>query len=96
MTHNLELPCPIMREVLLQQQLILLLPQFNGLFSTTTWVSRYQKGKTGLDINEARDDGVWGRQRHQLDYMQTICTSIQPDYNPNTASLDFSQAGCSS
>jgi len=24
---------------------------FNGLFSTTTWVS--------LDLNEARDDGLW-------------------------------------
>jgi len=25
----------------------------------TTWMSRYQKGKTSLDLNEARDDGVW-------------------------------------
>jgi len=33
---------------------------FNGPFSRTTWVSRYQKGKTNLDLNEARDDGVWG------------------------------------
>jgi len=33
---------------------------FNGLFSRTTWVSRYQKGKTSLDLNEARDDGVLG------------------------------------
>jgi len=31
---------------------------FNGLFSRTTCVSRYQKGKTSLDLNEARDDGV--------------------------------------
>jgi len=36
------------------------LRQFNGLFSGTTWVSRYEKGKTSLDINEARDDGVLG------------------------------------
>jgi len=27
--------------------------------SRTTWVSQYQKGKTNLDLNEARDDGVW-------------------------------------
>ena len=27
---------------------------FNGLFSRTTWLSRYQKGKTSLDLNEAR------------------------------------------
>jgi len=31
---------------------------FNGLFSRTTWVSRYQKDKTSLDVNEARGDGV--------------------------------------
>jgi len=28
---------------------------FNGLFSGTTQVSRYQKGKTNLDFTEARD-----------------------------------------
>ena len=32
---------------------------FNGFFSRTTWVSRYQKGKTSLDLNEARDYRVW-------------------------------------
>jgi len=37
---------------------------------TTTWVSRYQKGKTSLDLYETRDDGVLGWQWHQLDYMQ--------------------------
>ena len=36
--------------------LLLLLHLFNGLFSRTTWVSQYQKGKTNLDLNEARDD----------------------------------------
>jgi len=25
----------------------------------TTWVSQYQKGKTSLDLNKARYDGVW-------------------------------------
>ena len=29
--------------------------RFNGPFSGTTWVSRYQKCKTNLDFNEARD-----------------------------------------
>ena len=33
---------------------------FNGLFFGTIWVSEYQKGKTSLDLNEARDDGVLG------------------------------------
>jgi len=31
---------------------------FNGLFSRTTCVSWYQKGKTILDFNEARYDEV--------------------------------------
>jgi len=39
-------------------EMLLLLHPFNGLFSRTTWVSRDQKGKTNLDLNEARDDGV--------------------------------------
>ena len=37
---------------------LLLLHPFNGLFSRTSWVSWYQKGKSSLDLNEARDDGV--------------------------------------
>ena len=40
--------------------LLLLLHPLNGLFSTLTWVSQCQKGKTSLDLNEARDDGVLG------------------------------------
>ena len=43
---------------------------FNGPFSGTTHVSRYQKGKTNLDFTEARDsEWLW----HQLGCMQ-ICT----------------------
>ena len=38
-----------------QLLLILLLQPFNGLFSRTTWVSRYQKGTTNLDFTGARD-----------------------------------------
>jgi len=34
----------------------------------------YQKGKTSLDLDEARDDGVLG---HQLEHMQTMCTLLQ-------------------
>jgi len=60
--------------------------------SRTTWISRYQKGKTSLDLNDARDDGVWGRQWHQLDNMQTICTSLQTDNQTNTSSRDVSKA----
>ena len=31
---------------------------FNDPLSRTTWLSRYQKGKTNLDITEARDSGI--------------------------------------
>ena len=31
-----------------------------GLFSMTNWLSEYLKGKTILDFNDARDDGVMG------------------------------------
>ena len=55
-------------------------------FSTTTWVNRYQKGKTSMNLTEIRDDGVWGWQWHQLDHMQTICTSLQTDHT-NTSCL---------
>jgi len=45
---------------------------FNGPLSGTTWVSRYQKGKTNLDFTVARDS-EW--QWHQLGHMQ-VCTSL--------------------
>jgi len=56
--------------------LLLLLHLFNSLFSRTTWISRYQKGKNGLDLNDARDNGLSGWQWHQLDHMQTISTLL--------------------
>jgi len=48
---------------------------FNGPFSGTIRVSRYQKGKTDLDFTEARDS-EW--QWRQLGHMQ-VCTSLQTD-----------------
>ena len=57
--------------------------------STATWVSQYQKGKTSLGLNEARDDGVFWMQWHQLDHTQTICTALQTDSHTNTSSLNF-------
>jgi len=59
----------------------------------TTWVNRYQKDKTSLDLNEAKDDGVWGWQWYQLDHMQTICTSLQTDNHANISSLNFYTPG---
>ena len=58
---------------------------FNGPFSGTTRVSRYQKGKINLDFNEARDSE---RQWHQLDHMQ-VCTSLQTDNHTSTPPLFF-------
>jgi len=54
----------------------------------TTWLNWYQKGKTSLDLNEATDNGGLGWQWHQLDRMQTICTSLQTDNHTNTSSLN--------
>jgi len=54
---------------------------FNGHFSGTTQVSRYQKGKTNLDFTDARDS-EW--QWHQLEHMQ-VCTSLQTDNHASTS-----------
>jgi len=54
---------------------------FNGPLSGTTWVSRYQKGKTSLDFTEASDSGIsWA-----------ICKSTMP-----APTAQILQAGCPS
>jgi len=58
---------------------------FNGPFSGTARVSRYQKGKTNLNFIEARDS-EW--QWHQLGHMQ-ICTSLQTDNHASNPPLSF-------
>ena len=65
---------------------------FNGSFSGTTQVSRYQKGKTNLGFPEARDS-EW--QWHQLGHMQAS-TLLQTDNHTSTPPLTFLQAGCPS
>jgi len=65
---------------------------FNGPFSGTTQVSRYQKGKTNLDFTGARDS-EW--QWRQLGRMQ-VCTLLQTDNHASTPQLSFLQAGCPS
>ena len=58
---------------------------FNGPFSGTTQVSRYQKGITNLDFTEARDsEWHW----HQLGHMQ-VSTSLQTDNHASTRPLSF-------
>ena len=47
---------------------------FNSRFSRTTWVGRYQKGKTNLDFTEARDsEWLW----HQLGICKSAPRSRQ-------------------
>jgi len=58
---------------------------FNSPLSGTTRVSRYQKGKTNLDITEARDS-EW--QWHHLGHMQ-VCTSLRTDNHASTPPLSF-------
>ena len=64
--------------------------RLTALFSGTTQVSWYQKGKTNLDFTEARDS-EW--QWHQLGHMQ-VCTSLQTDNHASTTTTQFLQAGC--
>ena len=64
---------------------------FDGPFSGTTRVIRYQKTKTDLDFTEARDS-EW--QWHQLGHKMQVCTSLQTDNH--TPPLSFLQAGCPS
>jgi len=61
-----------------------------SLFSRTTRVSRYQKGKTNLDFTEARDiEWQW----HQLGHMQ-VCILLQTDNHASIPPLKCLQAGC--
>ena len=63
-----------------------ILHPFNGLFSRTTWVSRYQKGKTSLNLKWGKRWWGLGKQWHHL---QTICTLLQTANHTNTSSLNF-------
>jgi len=58
-TNNLSYTCSLYEQFAVVLLLLLLHP-FNGHFSRTTWLTRYQKGKTSLDLNEAKDDGSFG------------------------------------
>jgi len=85
--HNKDdLEDPLRRSIKDYQKWILQQQQpLNGLSSRTTWVSRYQKGKTNLDFTRARES-EW--QWHQLGHMQ-VCTSLQTDNHTSTPPLCF-------
>ena len=71
----------------LKYKLLLLLHPLNGLFFRTTWISRYRKGKTSRDLNDAKDDGVWG-------FSGISCKQSAPRFRQTTIT-QFLQAGCS-
>jgi len=78
-----------------QTTILLLLHPFNGLFSRTTWVSRYQKGKTSLDLNEARNGEVLGCSGISWTYANNL--HLAPDRQPYQHPIaQFLQAGCCS
>jgi len=52
-------------------------------------VSRYQKSKTSLDLNEARDYGFSDGSGFSWTICK-LCTSLQTDNHTNTSSLNFS------
>jgi len=55
-------------------------------FTRTTWVSRPQKGKPFKILLE-QEMMEW--QRHKLDHMQIICTSLQTDNHASTSPCSF-------
>jgi len=55
---------------------------FNGLFSRTTWVSRYQKGKPFWILMK---QGMMGWQWYQEDHMKIICSLLQTDNHASTS-----------
>jgi len=58
----------------------------SSLFSRTAWIIWHQKGRTTLDFNEARDDGVAMTSDGR---MLIICTSLQTDNHTSTTTLIF-------
>jgi len=69
-------------------------------YTTTTFVSGLFPGQP--DIKKGKpfwillEQEMMGRQWHQLDHMQIICTSLQTDNHTSTPPLIFLQAGCPS
>jgi len=64
-----------------------------GIFSRTTGIVSIRKVKLIWILIKQE---TMGWQRHQLDHMQIICTSLQTHNHTSTSSLNFLQVGCSS
>ena len=68
----------------------------NGLFSRTTSVSRYQKGKTSVDLNEARNYWGWGCSGISWNICKQSSPLSRQIITPTPPSFNFSQTRCSS
>jgi len=55
-------------------------------FFRTTWVSRHKKGKRFWILMKQE---TMGQPWHQLNHMQSTCTSLHTDNHPNTSPLRF-------
>ena len=56
----------------------------NGLFFSTTWVSRYQKGKASADLYEARDDdgdGYKPNNKTEINFLFQLLSVLIQRYN---------------
>jgi len=73
-----------LKTYLFSRLVCLLLHPCCGLFSRTTCVSWYHKGKTSLDLKEARDDGFWDG--------SGISWTICKQSNKGKTSLDLTEA----
>jgi len=67
---------------------------FNGPFSGTTRVGRYQKGKANLDFTEVKDKSVAVASAGP--YASLHLAPVQTDNNASTSPLSFLQVGCPS
>ena len=66
--------------------------KLNGIFSKPTWMSRCQKGKTSLGLDEATDDGVLGCSGISWSIRKQSAphSRVQTDNHTKTTSLGFS------
>ena len=83
----------VIGKVTLKWKLRLLLHPLNSLFLQDTWVSRYQKGKSSLDLNDARDDGDGSGSGLSWATCKSAPCSRQPHWHPTTL---FLHDGCPS
>ena len=68
--------------------------QFNGLYSSTIWVSRQQKDNVKAFRVLMKREMTGGSGISWTIIMQVVCTSLQTDNHSSISSLSFLQAAC--